>query len=116
MQRRSSARLGSRHLPDGDQVSGAIAEGDDSAADDLPELHATLSGLKVSKCKTKSKRGGDTAVVFAGWVLFSVLDFVGRSGTTRAEGPHGALNTCRGGKRIRVDHSRARGLFYRLEP
>ena len=30
------------------RVAGAITEGDESAADELPQLHATLSGLKAT--------------------------------------------------------------------
>ena len=48
--------------------------------------------------------------MFFGWV-FIILDFVRRSGTTRAEGPHVGPQHVRGAKRSRIDHSRAHGLL-----
>ena len=46
-------------------------------------------------------------------VVGTFLDFVRRSGTTRAEGPHGGALHVRGAKRNRVGHSRAHRCIYR---
>ena len=60
----------------------------------------TVITLLQDTFQGQQKRG----VMFFGWVFF--FDFVRRSGTTRAEGPHGGTSHVRGAKRNRVDHSR----------
>ena len=67
-------------------------------------------GLRRSRTTScRPSRAGtcppQSAAMFSGWVSI-FLDFVGRSGTTRAEGPHGGASCVRGAKRNRIDPRR----------
>ena len=123
------AAAGGNNCTTSDSASG-LASSSDPAAPCLPTFY-TWGDWCAVEARNKATPGTgqqNRAVMFIIRVgIF--LDFVRRSGTTRAEGPHWAhgfldfassstrtphgAHDVRGAKRSRVDHSRAHGFFYR---